>query len=173
MDSLTDFIPLLGSIMGIFLTGAIGVLTYTWQENTKRKVDLVRRRQELYERLNGALFGLMITQDWAERRTVLADIEKAWLFASDEALDAIFDYMKCYDRWWTEAKGDILTLIKNNQQARQEIEQGLASIFLAMRRDLRSTNVSNNVSKNYMQFYNCGLLNPFDSPSNNEAETKS
>lgn len=170
MESLAGFIPLLGSILGISLTGAIGVLTYTWQENTKRKIDLVRRRQELYEKLNGALFGLMIAQDWAERRNVLADIEKAWLFASDEALDAIFEYMKCYDRWWTEAKGDVLPLIKNNPQAREEIEQGLATIFLAMRRDLRSTNVSNNVSQNYMQFYNCGLLNPFDSPSGDGAE---
>jgi hypothetical protein len=166
MDSIKDFMPLFGSILGILITGAIGVLTYTWQENTKRKVDLVRRRQELYEKLNSALFGLMLAKNRAERSIVLADIEKAWLFASDETLDAIFGYMKVYDRWWTEGGGDVLSLIKTNPQARREIAEGLGNIFLAMRRDLRATSVSSNISKSYMQFYNCGLLDPFgDRPS--------
>jgi integral membrane sensor domain MASE1 len=59
LESLKAILPLLGSFVGVLLTGAIGVATYAWQENIKRQTELVQRRQKLYEDLNGALFGLI------------------------------------------------------------------------------------------------------------------
>lgn len=158
LETLKTLLPLAGSLMGVLLTGVIGVATYSWQENIKRETELVERRQKLYEDLNGALFGLILARTNADRRRILAEIEKGWLFASDEVLAALFQYMQSYDNFWIEAEGDIQRLIQENEKARQKIETGLANIFLAMRRDLRSTNISETLAKDYMHFYKCGML---------------
>jgi hypothetical protein len=158
LETLRTLLPLAGSLIGVFLTGAIGVVTYAWQENIKRQTELVERRQKLYEDLNGALFGLILAKNNADRRRILAEIEKGWLFASDEVLVALFQYMQAFDNFWIEAGGDIQQLIQEDEKARQKIETGLANIFLAMRRDLRSTNISETLAKDYMHFYKCGML---------------
>ncbi|MBD1852014.1 hypothetical protein [Leptolyngbya sp. FACHB-711] len=158
LETLKLLLPLAGSLLGVLLTGAIGLATYSWQENTKRKSELVERRQKLYEDLNSALFGLILAKAIEDRRRILAEIEKGWLFASDEVLAALFKYMETYDRHWTTASGDIQKLIREDETVRRDIEQGMAEIFLAMRRDLRDTRLSDAMAKNYMHFYNCGML---------------
>ena len=158
METLNPLLPLLGSLAGVLLTGAIGVATYSWQERAKRQTELTERRQTLYEALNGALFGLILAKTNPDRRRILADIEKGWLFASDEVLTALFKYMKIYDRHWVMAEGDIQALIRVDESVRQEIEAAMADIFLAMRRDLRSTQISESLAHDYMRFYQCGLL---------------
>ncbi|WP_143467661.1 hypothetical protein [Leptolyngbya ohadii] len=158
LETLKLLLPLGGSLLGVLLTGAIGLATYSWQENAKRESELVERRQKLYEDLNSALFGLILAKAIEDRRRILAEIEKGWLFASDEVLAALFKYMDTYDRHWTTAKGDIQTLIREDETVRRDVEQGMADIFLAMRRDLRDTKLSDALAKTYMQFYNCGML---------------
>jgi hypothetical protein len=158
LETLKTLLPLAGSLIGVLLTGAIGVATYAWQENIKRQTELVERRQKLYEDLNGALFGLILAKTNTDRRRILAEIEKGWLFASDEVLAALFQYMECFDNFWIESGGDIQRLIQEDEKARQKIETGMANIFLAMRRDLRSTKISDTVAKDYMRFYKCGML---------------
>lgn len=158
METLNTLLPLLGSLIGVLLTGAIGVATYSWQERAKRQTELTERRQTLYEELNGALFGLILAKTNSDRRRILADIEKGWLFASDDVLAALFKYMEIYDRHWVTAEGNIQALIRKDGIVRQDIEAAMAAIFLAMRRDLRSTQVSDAVAKDYMRFYQCGLL---------------
>jgi hypothetical protein len=157
---LKTILPSLGSVFGVLLTGAIGIATYSWQENAKRQTELVARRQKLYEDLNGALFGLILAKTSEDRRRILADIEKGWLFASDEVLAALFKYMDCFDRYWVQVDGDVQSLIREDAAARQEIERAMAAIFLAMRRDLRSTNISEDLAQNYLHFYRCGMLAP-------------
>jgi hypothetical protein len=159
LESLKAILPLLGSFAGVLLTGAIGIATYAWQENIKRQTELVQRRQKLYEDLNGALFGLILAKTAEDRRKIIAEIEKGWLFASDDVLAALFKYMESYDRHWMQAGGDIQQLIRDDEAARQNIETAMAVIFLAMRQDLRSTRISENLAKDYMHFYQCGMLN--------------
>jgi hypothetical protein len=159
LESLKAILPLIGSFVGVLLTGAIGVATYAWQENIKRQTELVQRRQKLYEDLNGALFGLILAKTAEDRRKIIAEIEKGWLFASDDVLAALFKYMESYDRHWVQAGGDIQQLIRDDETARQNIETAMAVIFLAMRQDLRSTKISENLAKDYMHFYQCGMLN--------------
>ncbi|HZG40746.1 MAG TPA: hypothetical protein VEZ50_18880, partial [Nodosilinea sp.] len=102
--------------------------------------------------------GLILAKINPDRRRILADIEKGWLFASDEVLAALFKYMEIYDRHWITAEGDIQALIRVDESVRQEIEAAMADIFLAMRRDLRSTQISESLAHDYMRFYQCGLL---------------
>ncbi|PSN12097.1 hypothetical protein C7293_21690 [filamentous cyanobacterium CCT1] len=158
METLNPLLPLIGSLAGVLLTGAIGVATYSWQERAKRQTELTERRQRLYEDLNGALFGLILAKTSQDRRRILADIEKGWLFASDDVLAALFSYMDTYDRHWVNAQGDIQSLIQSDEAARREIEMAMADIFLAMRRDLRATQISESLAKDYMHFYQCGML---------------
>lgn len=159
LEALKTILPLIGSLMGVLLTGVIGVATYAWQEHIKRQTELVTRRQKLYEDLNGALFGLILAKTTEERRKIIAEIEKGWLFASDDVLAALFKYMECYDNYWMQAEGDIQRLIREDETARQNIETAMAVIFLAMRQDLRSTKISATLAKDYMHFYKCGMLN--------------
>ncbi len=158
METLNTILPLIGSLAGVLLTGMIGVATYSWQEKAKRQTELTERRQKLYEDLNGALFGLILAKTRADRRRILADIEKGWLFASDQVLAALFTYMDIYDRHWVSAGGEIQTLIQTDEKVRRDIESAMADIFLAMRRDLRSTQVSESLARDYMHFYQCGML---------------
>jgi hypothetical protein len=158
LEALKTILPSIGPLFGVVLTGAIGIATYSWQENSKRQTELVERRQKLYEDLNGALFGLIIAKSIEDRRRILAEIEKGWLFASDEVLAALFKYMECFDRYWVSSNGQVQQVIQQDISARQDIEHALAEIFLAMRRDLRSTQISEDLAKQYMQFYQCGML---------------
>jgi hypothetical protein len=107
----------------------IGVATYSWQEKAKRQTELTERRQKLYEDLNGALFGLILAKTRADRRRILADIEKGWLFASDQVLADLFTYMETYDRHWVSAGGEIQTLIQTDEKVRRDIESAMADIF--------------------------------------------
>jgi hypothetical protein len=159
LEALKTILPLIGSLAGVLLTGVIGVATYAWQENIKRQTELVQRRQKLYEDLNGALFGLILAKTTEDRRRIIAEIEKGWLFASDDVLAALFKYMESYDNYWIQAKGDIQRLIQEDETARQNIETAMATIFLAMRQDLRTTQISETLAKEYMRFYKCGMLN--------------
>jgi hypothetical protein len=158
LEALKTILPSIGPLFGVVLTGAIGIATYSWQENSKRQTESIQRRQKLYEDLNGALFGLIIAKTIEDRRRILADIEKGWLFASDEVLAALFKYMECFDRYWVSSSGQVQQLIQQDAGARQDIELAMADIFLAMRRDLRSTQISEDLAKQYMHFYQCGML---------------
>ncbi len=158
LEALKTILPSIGPLFGVLLTGAVGVVTYSWQENSKRQTELVERRQKLYEDLNGALFGLILAKTTEDRRRILADIEKGWLFASDEVLAALFKYMECYDRYWVKTDGEVQRAIQEDLSVRQEIEHAMADIFLAMRRDLRATKISEDLAKEYMHFYQCGML---------------
>jgi hypothetical protein len=151
-------LPSIGSLVVVLLTGAIGVATYSWQENVKRQTELVERRQKLYEDLNSALFGLILAENLTDRRRILAEIEKGWLFASDDVLTALFDHMQRFDRYWSAAKGKVHLSIQNDESIRQDIEHSLAAIFIAMRRDLRHTRISAESAQEYMKFYRCGML---------------
>jgi hypothetical protein len=151
-------LPSLGSLVAVLLTGAIGVATYSWQENVKRQTELVERRQKLYEDLNSALFGLILAENLDDRRKILAEIEKGWLFASDDVLAAIFAHMETFDRHWLATDGKVHTSIQTDAATRGEIERSLAAIFIAMRRDLRHTDISAESARTYMKFYQCGML---------------
>ena len=154
VETLKTILPL----VGVLLTGLIGLSTYTWQENIKRQTELVERRQKLYEDLNGALFGLILAKTNADRRKIIAEIEKGWLFASDEVLAALFKFMELYDYHWIQAEGEIQRLIREDETVRQNIETAMAAIFLTMRQDLRSTKISETLAEDYMHFYRCGML---------------
>jgi hypothetical protein len=66
--------------------------------------------------------------------------------------------MELYDELWLEAAGDVRRLIRADEAARSKLERAMSVLFLAMRRDLRSTNISQTKAEEYMHFYQCGML---------------
>ena len=84
--------------LGILLTALLGLLTYAWQEKVKRRTAMAERRQALYEHLIRNLVDLLVAKTGADRSKLITEIEKGWLFASDDVLRAAYDYLSIYDR---------------------------------------------------------------------------
>src|SRR5919197_654297 len=92
--SFNDVVP----VLLVVLTAAIGLVTYAWQEHVRRRTALAERRQVLYESLIGNLVDLLAADSADERSNLLTEIEKGWLFASDDVLRASYNYLSEYDR---------------------------------------------------------------------------
>jgi hypothetical protein len=154
-------IQAIGALVGVILAGVIGVITYSWQENTKTKTAIEERRKDLYQALIRKLVELLAAKTGSARSEILSEIEKSWLFASDEVLKAIYDYMKMYDTYFAKSQGDILTEIRQNAASRDEIATSISRIFLAMRRDIkriRPTLIDEDWIKNYVRVYEWGII---------------
>ena len=79
------------AVLGVVVTGVIGVVAYAWQERQKRETALAERKRHLYEALIRNLVELLATETGAERSKHISEIEKGWLFASDDVLDAFYE----------------------------------------------------------------------------------
>ena len=163
MQSLLESI--LVTILGIFITGAIGLLAYVWQERSKRTTALTERRKELYQKLLRALFKLLVADTGPERSKQLSEIEEGWLFASDDVLEASYNYLELYDHYYTESEGNVVGKIIKDSNVKKEFEQSLANIFFAMRRDLkgiRSTIINKEWTETHTKIYDWGIIEDFE-----------
>jgi hypothetical protein len=159
---LKDYLPL----FGIALTAFLGVLTYAIQEDRKRKAALDERRQLLYEKLIRDLVDLLIATTGTERSKLITEIEKGWLFASDQVLDACYEFLKIYDRLCHEKSPgesatsvEIIARVRSDQKLRDEIAQSLAKIFLTMRLDVRrDTKIDSDWAQQHFQIYDWGAI---------------
>ena len=97
-----EFLP----IVGILLTALFGILTYAIQERRKHRTALAERRQALYEKLIRDLVDLLIAGTGAERSKLITEIEKGWLFASDQVLYACYDLLEIYDDLYREVANE-------------------------------------------------------------------
>ena len=135
-----DFLPLIG----ILLTALAGVVTYTIQERRKQQVALAERRQALYEKLIRDLIALLIAKTGAERSVLITEIEKGWLFASDDVLYACYDLLEVFDGLYAKVAEDdapstaLFNMVRSDQKIRDRLAHSLAKIFLVMRADVRS-----------------------------------
>ncbi len=147
----------MGSLLGILLTGAVGIATYAWQENIRRKAALAEQRLKLYDTLVRSIVELLGVSSGAERSRLITEIEKCWLFASDEVLAACYGYLDAYDRCWNEKPGNMADWM---QQAavREEFGALISNIFLAMRNDLRKTGISRQWAEENLRLYSWGIM---------------
>jgi hypothetical protein len=158
--------------LGIVLTALLGVITYAFQERAKRQTALAERRQALYEKLIRNLVDLLIATSGAERSKLITEIEKGWLFASDQVLRASYEYLKLYDdlchhdgRKDTSILVGVLAKVRSDERVRQQLGRNLAQIFLAMRQDIRTeTVIKADWAKQHFQIYDWGAIAQSDKP---------
>ena len=161
MRRMKDFLPLLG----ILLTALFGVITYTIQEHRKQQAALDERRQALYEKLIRDLVDLLIAPTGAERSKLITEIEKGWLFASDEVLHACYDLLDVFDRMYKQVADEhspsnaLFSMVRENQETRNRLAHCLAKIFLAMRADVRrDTKIKAAWARANLKIYDWGAL---------------
>ena len=163
-------IPLLSAL----LTALLGILTYAWQEWIKRKNAIAERRKNLYESWIINLVELLAARTEQERSRLISEVEKGWLFASDEVLQAAYSYLEIYDEICyshTEAGHleykDVLDTLRENKEVRQRIGHPLAKIFLAMRQDIRSdSKISEEWALQNFEIYEWGIISTGQEQSN-------
>ncbi|MDQ2922652.1 MAG: hypothetical protein M3R52_13705 [Acidobacteriota bacterium] len=171
MNTFKDLLPMLS----ILLTAVFGLLAYAWQEKVKRQTALTERKQKLYEQLIRNFVDLLVAKTAAERSKFTTEIERGWLFASDDVLLASYAYLNAFDRLMlSPEEAEVLPVervierIKSDSKVGMELSQCLAAIFLAMRQDIRpETAISADWAKQQLRFYKWGALAEFqevDSP---------
>jgi len=156
-----EFLP----ILGILLTALLGVATYAFQEKRKHDTALAERRQALYEKLIRDLVDLLIASTGAERSKLITEIEKGWLFASDQVLYACYELLKIYDDLYREVANEkspseaLLNKVRSSQEIRSRVAHSLAKIFRAMRADVRGdSKVKAKWAHDHFKIYDWGAL---------------
>lgn len=104
-----------------------------------------------------------------ERSKVTTQIEKGWLFASDDVLEASYAYLNIFDKLCCppEAREPlqveaVISRIKSDPAIRKDLSEALAVIFRAMREDIRrDTSITDEWAKQHLQFYRWGALAGF------------
>ena len=160
--ALKDLLPTLG----ILLAAVVGLGTYAWQSILKRREELVKRRETLYDNLVRNLVELLVAKSAAQRSKITTEIEKGWLFASDEVLRASYEYLNIYDRLCCPPGqqhpvpvDEMTAKIRSDQNVKRELSESLARIFLAMRRDIRSdSTITTHWAEQNLKFYNWGAI---------------
>jgi hypothetical protein len=164
-----EFLP----IVGILLTALLGVFTYAFQEKRKHDTALAERRHALYEKLIRDLVDLLIAGTGAERSKLITEIEKGWLFASDQVLYACYELLEIYDDLYREVANEkspseaLLNKVRTNQEIRRRVAHSLAKVFRAMRADVRGdTKIKAAWAKAHFKIYDWGALSaPANPPS--------
>ena len=160
--TLQDLLP----TIGIIVASLLGLGTYAWQERIKHRTALAERKQTIYEELIRNLVELLVAKTGNERSKLISEVEKGWLFASDDVLRACYDYLTIYDNLSQPTRQDktsdfenVLAQIQLNLALRQKMGKSLAAIFLAMRRDIRQdTKISDEWAKQHLQIYTWGII---------------
>jgi hypothetical protein len=166
--SFNDVVP----VLLVALPAAIGVVTYAWQEHIRRRTALAERRQVLYESLIGNLVDLLTTATAEERSNLLTEIEKGWLFASDDVLRASYYYLSEYDRLCCSLMENgvvdseaVLAQVRSNAETRRKLGALLEAVFLEMRQESRTdTKLEAPKAIENFEIYLWGALSPARQP---------
>lgn len=163
-----DYLPLLG----ILLTALLGVITYAIQERRKHQTALAERRQALYEKLIRDLVDLLVATTGAERSKLITEIEKGWLFASDEVLNACYDLLEIFDGLYGEVANEdspataLRNKVREQKEIRRRLAHSLAKVFWAMRIDVRrDTRIRVAWAKAHFKIYDWGALSEPANPA--------
>jgi hypothetical protein len=164
------------AVLLVVIPASVGLVTYALQERDRRAAALSQRRRELYESLIGNLFDLPAATDRVDRSDRITEIEKSWLFASDDVLEALYAYLDAYDELCRAAlEGEVfdseavLDQVRREPATRQRMAELLARLFVEMRREVREdTEITDEWAKQHFQIYLWGILSGGDAPSATE-----
>ncbi len=118
VDILKSLIPVFTLIIG-------SALTYFYGVKSKRTEAALKYKEEQYSKLIVKLQGFVgENANPATQREFLAELYKAWLYSSDEVIEAI---------------NNLIALLKEHKGKTPDLKQGhkvVGSIVIAMRKDL-------------------------------------
>jgi hypothetical protein len=162
--------------IGVSVPILLGLLTYAYQERQRRTLHLAEHKERVYATLIRNLVELLGTHGARERSHLLTEIEKSWLFASDEVLEASYGYIALYDKQCRAATeegrdwSDVLTELRSDPANRKALRDQLARVFAAMRRDLRSdTKLEEAWALEHFDIYCWGILAAVEERAANSA----
>ncbi len=112
------------------ITASLGLLTWTSQQIFSRVEERRKYKEELYRKLLDAILDMSVL---AESAPLVVETQRMWMYASDEVLDAVYDYL----RYYLSAKEQRSSNGLIPDDVRKEIQEKDALIRLAIRRDIR------------------------------------
>lgn len=118
-------------IVVAIVTAFGGFIAWLAQRRVERRETERLRKQRLYEKL---LESIVELSSFGNGAPLLVESQRAWLYASDEVLMAVNDYLKVFLHEGAAAEGAPTT-----PQERVRRQQADARIRLAIRRDLQPT----------------------------------
>lgn len=153
-------------VLALSIPIGLGLLTYLLQERARRRAVLLDHRRVLYESLIRSLVELLGASTAEERSRLITKIETGWLFASDEVLDAAYEYVAAYDEVCRSliAEGDlephsVLTRVRCDAALRGKLRDHLAEVFAQMRRDIREdTAITDDWAREHFDIYCWGII---------------
>jgi len=112
------------------ITASLGLLTWTSQQIFSRVEERRKYKEELYKKLLDAILDMSVLADSAP---LVVETQRMWMYATDEVLDAVYDYLGYY----LSAKEQRFSNGLIPDDVRKEIQVKDALIRLAIRRDIR------------------------------------
>jgi hypothetical protein len=118
------------AIVLTIVTASLGLATWTSQQILNRADERRKSKEELYRKLLDAIIDMSSLADSAP---IIVESQRMWLYASDEVLEAVNEYLRYY---LNEVTGNFTGTILPDD-IRSQIQERDAYIRLAIRRDIR------------------------------------
>lgn len=159
MVSVKEFLPLLTAI----IAACSAFLGYLYQSNRALKEKQLSDRKAQYELILFNVFKLLYQPPGLNYANTLIEIEKSWLYASDDVLTKCYVILDVHKDISREV-GISLDVLRANDKAREEYNQALRELFSSMRKDLGFGNNKNINSwpTEKVELFPAGLLAFFD-----------
>ena len=128
-------------IVAIIATSGV-LIGYVYQSHERLKEKRLTAKQEQYEVVLKNVMNLLISKPGKEYGQTLMDIERVWLYASDEVLNKCYCILSIHKE--ISVSGKPAEVLRNDKDAKDRFDTALRELFVAVRKDLgfeRKTNI--------------------------------